>query len=289
MSAASALSMPATKGSSATLTCDGLVVSFSDAGGQKFRAVDVEKIRFEPGRLHLVSGPSGSGKSTLLYAIAGLAELESGCIRFGDDILSDLSEARRDAWRRRHVGMVFQSFHLIPELNAEDNVLLPAWFGGFRASDAQRARTKHLLETLGVPAGRGAVARLSRGEQQRVALASQALVAATLAGVLAIMELYRTELAVLRALGATRGYIFLTIWGYVTLFVLTGALLGLALGVLVAIGVSSAFTADTGIALSARLGEREFLLATGLVVVGLALALLPAWMIYRRPVLDSLR
>ena len=156
---------------SATLTCDGLVVSFSDAGGQKFRAVDVEKVRFEPGRLHLVSGPSGSGKSTLLYAIAGLAELESGCIRFGDDILSDLSEARRDAWRRRHVGMVFQSFHLIPELNAEDNVLLPAWFGGFRASDAQRARTKHLLEMLGVPAGRGAVARLSRGEQQRVALA----------------------------------------------------------------------------------------------------------------------
>ena len=112
---------------------------------------------------------------------------------------------------------------------------------------------------------------------------------ATLAGVLAIMELYRTELAVLRALGATRIYIFLAIWGYVTLFVLTGALLGLALGVLVAIGVSSAFTADTGIALAARLGEKELFLAAGLVLVGSALALLPAWFIYRRPVLDSLR
>ena len=88
------------------------------------------------------------------------------------------------------------------------------------------------------------------GIMRFLALASQALVvAATLAGVLAIMELYRTELAVLRALGATRGYVFLVIWGYVTLFVLGGALLGLALGVLVAIGVSAAFTADTGIAL----------------------------------------
>jgi putative ABC transport system permease protein len=128
------------------------------------------------------------------------------------------------------------------------------------------------------------------GIMRFLALASQALVVgATLAGVLAIMELYRTELAVLRALGATRSYIFLAIWGYVTLFVLTGALLGLALGVLVAIGVSSAFTADTGIALAARLGEKELFLAAGLVLVGSALALLPAWLIYRRPVLDSLR
>ena len=123
-----------------------------------------------------------------------------------------------------------------------------------------------------------------------LALASQALVvAATLAGVLAIMELYRTELAVLRALGATRAYVFLTVWGYVTLFVLAGALLGLALGVLTATAVSAAFTADTGIALAARLGRKEFLLAAGLVAVGSALALLPAWLIYRRPVLDSLR
>ncbi len=128
------------------------------------------------------------------------------------------------------------------------------------------------------------------GIMRFLALASQALVvAATLAGVLAIMELYRTELAVLRALGATRGYVFLTVWGYVTLFVLAGALLGLALGVLTATAVSAAFTADTGIALAARLGRKEFLLAAGLVAVGSALALLPAWLIYRRPVLDSLR
>lgn len=123
-----------------------------------------------------------------------------------------------------------------------------------------------------------------------LALASQALVvAATLAGVLAIMELYRTELAVLRALGASRGYVFLVIWGYVTLFVLAGAILGLLLGMAVASVISLAFTEDTGIALAARLGRQEFLLAAGLVLTGSILALLPAWLIYRRPVLDSLR
>lgn len=162
--------MPTTAGSEPALACDDIVVSFADARGQRFRAVDIESVRFEPGRLHVVSGPSGSGKSTLLYAIAGLAKLESGRVTYGDEILSEHAEAKRDAWRRRHVGMVFQSFHLIPELNAEDNVVLPAYFGSFRAG-AQRARAGHLLEDLGVPAGRGAVSRLSRGEQQRVALA----------------------------------------------------------------------------------------------------------------------
>lgn len=132
----------------------------------------------------------------------------------------------------------------------------------------------------------GDVGRLMRF----LALASQALVvAATLAGVLAIMELYRSELAVLRALGATRGYIFAVVWGYVTLFVLVGALLGLGLGAAIATLISVVFTDETGIALSARLGQREFLLAAGLVAVGSLLALLPAWLIYRRPVLASLR
>ncbi len=163
--------MPATNDSSASLICDGLAVAFADADGRRFRALDIPSVSFEPGRFHVVTGPSGSGKSTLLYAIAGLAELDQGRIRFGAETLSDLSEARRDAWRRRHVGMVFQSFHLIPELNAEDNVLLPAWFGNFRAKPEQRERAKNLLEGLRVPAGRGAVVRLSRGEQQRVAIA----------------------------------------------------------------------------------------------------------------------
>lgn len=156
---------------SGTLTCDDLVVSFLDASGSRFRALDIPGVTVEPGSFHVVTGPSGSGKSTLLYAIAGLGEVESGRISFGEVVITDLSEAGRDAWRRQHVGMVFQTFHLISELNAEDNVLLPAWFGSFRADEALKARAKNLLDGLGVPAGRGVVSRLSRGEQQRVALA----------------------------------------------------------------------------------------------------------------------
>ena len=163
--------MPNTNESKAALTCDNLVVSFGDASGQRFRAVDIEAIRFETGLLHVITGPSGSGKSTLLYAIAGLAKAESGRISFGDRVLTNFLEAERDAWRRRSVGMVFQTFHLIPELNPEDNVLLPAWFGSFRAGATECARAKGLLKKLGVPEDRGAVQRLSRGEQQRVAIA----------------------------------------------------------------------------------------------------------------------
>lgn len=163
--------MPALSGSDHTLFCDDLVVSFRDASRQKFRALDIATVSFPPGLLHVVTGPSGSGKSTLLYAIAGLANIEAGSIRYGSLILSELSEARRDAWRRMHVGMVFQTFNLIPELNAEDNVLLPAWFGNFRAGEMRRMRARGLLDRLGVPSGRGALGRLSRGEQQRVAIA----------------------------------------------------------------------------------------------------------------------
>lgn len=155
----------------ASLYCDSLVVSFPDAGGHRFRAVELTPVTFEPGLLHVVTGPSGSGKSTLLYAIAGLGEIESGRIRLGDQVLTDLSETGRDTWRRLHVGMVFQTFHLIQELDALDNVLLPAWFGSFRAGKTLCRRARNLLDKLGVPPGRGAVRHLSRGEQQRVALA----------------------------------------------------------------------------------------------------------------------
>ena len=123
-----------------------------------------------------------------------------------------------------------------------------------------------------------------------LALASQALViAATLAGVLAIVELYRRELAILRALGATRSYVFLVIWGYVFTFVATGALAGLALGAVATRLVSTVFTTRTGIALPTALSSSEFLLVGGLVLIGSLLAALPAWITYRRPVLDNLR
>lgn len=163
--------MPATSASRDRLSCEGLVVSFPEDDGKRvFRALDVAELTCGPGRLHVITGPSGSGKSTLLHVLSGLTTADEGTVHWGDLELSALSEANRDAWRRQHIGFVFQTFHLIQELNAIDNVLLPVWFGQWRAGSMME-RAKTLLSTLDVPTNRGFVNRLSRGEQQRVALA----------------------------------------------------------------------------------------------------------------------
>jgi putative ABC transport system permease protein len=79
------------------------------------------------------------------------------------------------------------------------------------------------------------------------------------------------------------------IWSYLTLVIVSGAVAGLALGVVTARVISWIFTRETGIALSASLGTPEWLLAASLVVIGTVLAMVPAWMIYRRPVIEGLR
>lgn len=123
-----------------------------------------------------------------------------------------------------------------------------------------------------------------------MALGSQALVvAAILAAVLALMQLYRKQFAVLRALGAPRAYVFSAIWSYVSILVISGAVVGLGLGWMVAQSVSTVFTAETGMAMSASLGTSELSLAGGFVLVGLVLATLPAFLLYRRPVVAALR
>lgn len=123
-----------------------------------------------------------------------------------------------------------------------------------------------------------------------MALGSQALVvAAILAAVLALMQLYRKQFAVLRALGAPRAYVFSAIWSYVSILVISGAIVGLGVGWMVAQSVSQVFTAETGMAMSASLGASELSLAGGFVLVGLVLATVPAFLLYRRPVVEALR
>ncbi|MCC9620125.1 ABC transporter permease [Thalassospira sp. MA62] len=123
-----------------------------------------------------------------------------------------------------------------------------------------------------------------------MALGSQALVvAAILAAVLALMQLYRKQFAVLRALGAPRTYVFTAIWSYVSSLVIAGALIGLGLGWLIAQLVSQLFTAQTGMAMTAAIGMNELSLAAGFVLVGLVLASIPAFLLYRRPVVEALR
>lgn len=116
-----------------------------------------------------VVGPSGAGKSTLLALLAGLDEPSSGRVWLNGAELTALDEDGRAAVRARHVGFVFQSFHLVPSLTAVENVMLPLELAGRR--DA-RASALDVLEKVGLTARKAHYPRqLSGGEQQRVAIA----------------------------------------------------------------------------------------------------------------------
>jgi putative ABC transport system ATP-binding protein len=116
-----------------------------------------------------VMGASGAGKSTLLALLAGLDEPTSGVVRLADRELTALDEDGRAAVRARHVGFVFQSFHLVPSLTAVENVMLPLELSGRR--DA-RAAALEVLGRVGLAGRVGHYPRqLSGGEQQRVAIA----------------------------------------------------------------------------------------------------------------------
>jgi putative ABC transport system ATP-binding protein len=116
-----------------------------------------------------IVGASGSGKTTLLGLLAGLDRPSSGTISLAGQALDALDEEARARLRRRLVGFVFQSFHLLPALNAEENVMLPLELEG---RDDAVARAHEALARVGLDARRHHYPhQLSGGEQQRVALA----------------------------------------------------------------------------------------------------------------------
>jgi putative ABC transport system ATP-binding protein len=114
-------------------------------------------------------GPSGSGKSTLLMVIAGLERTDSGIIAVNGNELNRLDEDGLARFRAKNVGIVFQSFHLIPTMTAVENVAVPLEFAGVR--DARKRATLELAAMGLVSRADHYPAELSGGEQQRVALA----------------------------------------------------------------------------------------------------------------------
>lgn len=133
--------------------------------------VELTELVVAPGSMLALTGPSGSGKTTLAYLLTGIEPVRHGTVHWGDTELGALPESRRDAWRRQHVGFVFQDFHLIPGLSILDNVLVSGWFDRWRPAPGLIERARELLDAFAVPAARRRVADLSRGEQQRVAVA----------------------------------------------------------------------------------------------------------------------
>ncbi|MFW6164041.1 MAG: ABC transporter ATP-binding protein [Planctomycetota bacterium] len=138
-------------------------------GGETIRAVDGVSLRAEPGDLLVLHGPSGSGKSTLLLMAGGMLPPDSGHVCYNGEDVYAWSSLRRNAYRKRTVGFVFQRFFLMPYLSVYDNIRVPLALRGERDTGARvrelagRLRIEH---RLGHRPG-----ELSIGEQQRAAIA----------------------------------------------------------------------------------------------------------------------
>ena len=132
------------------------------------RGVDVDVDR---GELLAIVGPSGSGKTTLLQLVGGLDRPTRGSIRIANEAIETFSDARLSAFRRRKLGFVFQFFHLLPTLTAEENVCLPLLLDGESYSKIAPAAAK-LLDRVGLGERKHhRPDQLSGGEMQRVAIA----------------------------------------------------------------------------------------------------------------------
>jgi putative ABC transport system ATP-binding protein len=148
------------------------IISFEDvskvygSGEHAFKAVDGASFNIMAGELVVVLGPSGAGKSTLLNLLGGLDAPSSGAIIVGGQDIAAQSDRQLTEYRARHVGVVFQSYNLIPSLTAAENVTIVSDI----VEDAVAAETALGMVGLSDHAGQFP-AQLSGGEQQRVSIA----------------------------------------------------------------------------------------------------------------------
>ncbi len=141
-------------------------------GGADFAALDGVSVEFARGALTAIVGASGSGKSTLLQLIAGIDRPSRGRVVVDGVDIAGFDEDALSGWRGAHVGVVFQSFQLLPTLTVAENVMLPMDFRGALSVAAQRERALLLLDQVGVRAQASKLpSALSGGQQQRVAIA----------------------------------------------------------------------------------------------------------------------
>lgn len=144
--------------------------------GHKYGEQEVLKdfaIELDPGDFVALMGPSGSGKSTFLHLAAGLLQCQSGVIEVGGENVAAMSDTKATIFRRRHEGVIFQSFNLMENLTVEKNVALPQKLDGESKSKVEiEQRMSELLKATGLEEKRNRLPReLSGGEQQRVAIA----------------------------------------------------------------------------------------------------------------------
>ena len=156
---------------------NGVVVEVSEVhkyfrrGSERIDVLNGLSLEIPDGEFLGLMGPSGSGKTTLLNLIAGLDTPSAGEIRVGECLISGMSEGQLARWRTRHIGFVFQFYHLLPVLNAYENVELPLLLLPISARQRRR-QVMTALELVGLADRiRHRPGQLSGGQQQRVGIA----------------------------------------------------------------------------------------------------------------------
>jgi putative ABC transport system ATP-binding protein len=141
---------------------------FRNADGDVAEVINIPEFSLDENYRLAVSGKSGSGKSTFLNLISGIIARDSGEIIFNGKNISDLSESKRDAFRSKNIGYVFQTFNLLQGFTAIENVMLGMMF----ANNHDRKKAEALLNKVGLAKKlNNKPSELSVGEQQRVAIA----------------------------------------------------------------------------------------------------------------------
>lgn len=141
---------------------------YSDAEEDEYAIKDIT-YDFENGKVYAIRGKSGSGKTTLLSLISGLEKCSEGSILFDG---KDLKNINLDKYRSHDIGIVFQSYNLLPFMTASENIILSMDASGVKI-DNKKEKALELMKSVGLKAGyvNRKVLRLSGGEQQRVAIA----------------------------------------------------------------------------------------------------------------------
>ena len=146
------------------------LMKFYRSGNNTVRALNGVTLTIPYGEFVVIMGASGSGKSTLLHVLSGLTEPTAGSVCIQGVNLANMKDAEKTRFRRKHVGIVFQAFNLIPTLTAEENILLPSQLEG--GNMASKEKLNELLDLLEIQDRRKhRPDSLSGGEQQRVAIA----------------------------------------------------------------------------------------------------------------------
>lgn len=158
--------------SAITIVAEGLSKHFKHRG-ELIKAVDDVSFTFTERQFITIMGPSGSGKSTLLYLLGGLDKPTDGELIVDGTDVRRLSGKKEHLFRRQKLGFVFQSFHLIPNLTALENVMLPMELSRGQSRATMRGRARQLLLQVGISEDRHhhRPGKLSGGQQQRVAIA----------------------------------------------------------------------------------------------------------------------